>query len=319
MPHRAAPTPPNRVGLVIGLGGFGDRGLNDGAYAGLRACGHATGAHVSAVAPGSPQDGEAQLILFATENYDEIVTLGSAMAGAVDSVARRFPERHFTLVDGIAGEPNVESVTFKVQEGAFLAGALAALVAKGRTVAFLGGVPSAPVRAYESGFLAGVRNTSPATHTTERFIGSFRDDAAARAAARSLLAGGAAVVFVVAGPAGFGAIDEARRAHAYAIGADADQDAVAPGVVLTSVTKHVAAAVARTCDETVSRKPASGIVALGLAQDGVGLTHFARSGAIVGAATIRRIQRIRDAIVAGTIVPPATPQALAAFRRVAVP
>jgi basic membrane protein A len=318
-PAQADPPVIPLVGFVAGSGSFGDRGLNDEARAGLIACARRTGAHVSAFAPRSEHDGETRLTLLATVNFDQIITLGSALALPLDMVARRFPEKHFAVIDGIGDEPNVEVVSFKVQEAAFLAGALAALVAHGKGVAFLGGIPSEPVLAYESGFLAGVRNTSPGTRVQVRYVGSFDDRDAAARAARGLYQSGTAVTFVVAGPAGFGAIDEAQRAHAYAIGADADQDGVAPGVVLTSVTKNVTSAVEHVCEDTASKKPASGSLALGLAEDGVGLTPFTYTKRIIGSATLARIARLRDAIVAGTIVPPATPQELAAFRRVAIP
>jgi basic membrane protein A len=211
--------------------------------------------------------------------------------------------------------PNVASITFKEEEGSFLAGALAALVSKTGTVAFIGGADSPLLEKYESGFRAGVEQANPRVRVEVRYTGSFDDEASARRTAAALFAGGADIAYVVAGKAGLGAIAEASsRPHAYVIGADSNQDRLAPGKVLTSVVKRVDMATFRVCREANAQKFTSGHIALGVADDGITLTSFDYTRRIIGPAAIARVEALRAAIAAGTIVVPASRAALARFQ-----
>jgi basic membrane protein A len=319
-PRKPAPPPIVRIGLVAGPAGFGDHGFNDAARAGLVQCNRETGVTAQTAAPGEAGDAEAKLVLFATQKFDTIVGIGYGIAPALQTVARRFDGSHFAIIDALAGQPNVESLTFRVQDGAFLAGALAARVSRTRHIAFIGGADVPLLQRSEAGFRAGAREIDPNVRVSTAYLTSFTDPFAARATAERLLAGGADIVFVIAGPAGLGAFKAvAARRGAFAIGADTDQDAIVPGKILTSVVKGVGAAVLRVCRETVGGKPETGAHEMGLADGGIGLTDFAYTRAQIGAATIARIDRLRAAIVAGRIAVPNSRAALAAFVPVAVP
>jgi basic membrane protein A len=315
---KKGPPPAPQVAFVAGPAGFGDRGFNDAAAAGLAACARDRGIVTASAAPGDDAGG--QLVLYATERYDAVIGIGYGMAPAVLAAARRFDGTHFAIVDAVIDQPNVVSVTFDEAQGAFLAGALAAMVSTSRNVAFIGGADVPLLVRSEAGFTAGAHEVDPRVHVAVRYLTSFTDEAAAAEAASALLAGHADVVFVVAGPAGRGAIETvARRPRAFAIGSDADQDALAPGKVLTSVVKRVDNAVLRVCEETADQKPESGHVVLGLADDGIGLTDFAYSRGVVGPAIRARLARLRAAVVAGELQVPATRAALARFTPVRVP
>jgi basic membrane protein A len=308
------------VGLVTAEPGSGYAGFVDRAMAGLQECRRQTGATLLTAAPVSSSDYDRQLILLATENADAIIAVGPPAAADVERIARRFDKAHFVLIDGAVAGANVDSIAFDEPEGAFLAGALAAMVSKTGSVAFVGGVDAPLLESAEAGFAAGVREIDPRVKVRVRYVGSFDDRDAAKRQAESLFASGSDIVYVVAGPAGLGAIDAAKeRPGRYIIGSDSDQDALAPGVVLTSVVKRIDAAAARACLETVAEKPESGLTVLGLANGGITLTDFTYSKAVVGEAHIERLGRIRDEIVAGRIVPPHTRAALATFSPAPVP
>ena len=98
-----------------------------------------------------------------------------------------------------------------------------------------------------------------------KYVGSFDDAAAGKELSGVLFDQGADVVFVAAGKAGIGAIDQVRgRPGDYIIGVDSDQDALAPGKVLTSMVKRVDVGVFRLAQETVAQKLPSGHLVLGL-------------------------------------------------------
>ena len=304
----AAPPQP-QIAFVAGAGGFGDHGFNDAARSALETCAKQTGVAVASSAPAGGADIEPQLVLYATEKYDTVIGIGYGEAPALATVARRFEGTHFALIDALVDLPNVESITFDERQGAFLAGALAAYVSKAHHVAFIGGADVPLLRRSETGFVAGARYADPHIRTSVRYLSSFTDPVPAANAAQRVLREGADIVFVVAGPAGLAAIAAvARHPHAYAIGVDTDQDALAPGKILTSVVKHVDTAVLRACVESAGGKPESGHRVLGLADDGIGLTNFAYTRAAIGDSVIARVEHLRDAIIAGRVRVTAAPQ-----------
>jgi basic membrane protein A len=100
------------------------------------------------------------------------------------------------------------------------------------------------------------------------------------------------------------------------IGVDSNQDSLVPGRVLTSVVKHVDVAVFDIASAIKNKQPMRGHLVLGLKERAVGLTDFAYTRNAIGAATIARVDRLRQAIIAGTITPPSTREELASWKPV---
>jgi basic membrane protein A len=308
---------PLKLAMVTDVGGLGDKSFNDSAYAGLQEAKARLGADVQVLQSKSAADYQPNLTTLADEDEDEVFAVGFLMSKDLDEVARTYPKRHFAIVDATSQEPNVASMTFREQDGSFLAGALAAMVSKTKTIGFLGGVDITLLRKFEAGYVAGAREVDPNVKVLVKYVGSFEDVASGKELAGVMYDGGADVVYVAAGKSGLGAIDEARaRTNDYVIGVDSDQDALAPGKVLTSMVKHVDVAVFKIAQEAQSLKVPAGNVEFGLKDGGVGLTDFKYTKDVIGAKNIARIDRIRSAIVAGTIVPPKTREELAAFKPV---
>jgi len=303
-----------RLAMVTDTGGLGDRSFNDSAYAGLLEAKHVLHAQIEVQQSKSAADYQPNLTVLADGGFDEIFAIGFLMNDDLTQVAKNYPNNHFAIVDAVNDQPNVASVTFREQEGSFLAGALAAMVTKTKTVGFLGGIDSPLLRKFEAGFAAGAREVDPNVKLLVKYVGSFEDVASGKELAAVMYGGGADIIYVAAGKSGLGAIDETRaRTGVYAIGVDSNQDALAPGKILTSVIKRVDVAVFRIAKAVASGKPAAGAVELGLKDDGVGLTDFKYTKAAIGAAHLARIAALRAAIVAGKIVPPKTREELAAF------
>ncbi|MGD0472489.1 MAG: BMP family ABC transporter substrate-binding protein [Candidatus Velthaea sp.] len=308
---------PARIGMVTDTGGLGDRSFNDSAYAGLVAAQKALHADISVLQSKSASDYQPNLTVLANKEYDLIFAIGFLMAKDLNETAARFPQRRFAIIDAVVDQPNVASVTFKEEDGSFLAGAAAAMVSKTHQIAFLGGIDIPLLRKFEAGFTAGAREIDPNIKVAVKYVGSFDDAAAGKELSGVLFDQGADIVFVAAGKAGIGAIDQVKtRPNDYIIGVDSDQDALAPGKVLTSMIKRVDVGVFRLAQETVAQKLPSGQLVLGLKENGVGLSSFAYTKNVMTPERIARIKRIRAAIIAGTIKPPATREELAQFKPV---
>jgi basic membrane protein A len=300
--------------MVTDVGGLGDQSFNDSAYAGLTSAKNYLGASVEALESKSAADYQPNLTALANENFDEIFAIGFLMSKDPSRVARRYPDRHFAIVDAVIDQPNVTSITFREQDGSFLAGALAAMVTKTKRIGFLGGMDVPLLRKFEAGYAAGARQIDPNVKVLVKYIGSFDDVASGKELAGVLFNDRADVVYVAAGKSGLGAINETRnRSGVYAIGVDSNQDALAPGKILTSVLKRVDVAVFHVAQDALTKGRPSKSVELSLKDAGVDLTDFKYTRQMIGDFNILQLRELRQAIVDGRIVPPQTREELDRF------
>jgi basic membrane protein A len=291
--------------MVTDTGGLGDRAFNDNAYLGLLEAKAKLHAEIAVLQSRSAADYQPNLTTLANQGYDAIFAAGYLMARDLDAVATLFPQRHFVLIDAVVKEPNVTSVTFREQEGSFLAGAAAAMVSKTKTVAFIGGMDIPLIEKFGAGFAAGARHVDPAITVLVKYVGAFDDPAAAKEIAGVLIDQHADVIYSAASKSGLGAIDEIKqRPGIYAIGVDVDQDGIAPGHVLTSMVKRVGAAVLEMSALAARGTVPSGHIELGLKDGAIGLTPFTFTRHALTPAQFHELDVLRSSIIAETIVPP---------------
>ncbi len=303
--------------MVTDIGGLGDKSFNDSAYRGLTDAKTRLGAEIEVLQSKSAADYQPNLTVLADEDYDEIFAIGFLMSEDLSQVAKTYPRRNFAIVDAVVDQPNVTSITFREQDGSFLAGALAAMMSKTKTIAFLGGIDIPLLRKFEAGFTAGAHEVDPHVNVLVKYVGSFDDVASGKELAGVLFDQHADIVYAAAGKSGLGAFDQVRdRPNAYVIGVDSDQDSLVPGKVLTSMIKHVDVAIFRIAQDTRSQKIPSGAVELGIKDGAIGLSPFTYTKAAIGPARLAKLDTIRAAIVSGKIVPPQTREELAAFKTV---
>ncbi|HEY6235743.1 MAG TPA: BMP family ABC transporter substrate-binding protein [Candidatus Elarobacter sp.] len=306
-----------RIGMVTDTGGLGDRSFNDSAYAGLVRAKRDLHVDTTVLQSRSAADYQINMTVLSNKRYDEIFAIGFLMAKDVQEVAERYAKRHFSIIDAVVDMPNVTSVTFKEEEGSFLAGALAAMTTKTKTIAFLGGIDIPLLRKFEAGFAAGAREIDPNVKVLVKYVGSFDDVASGKELAGVQFDQGADIIYVAAGKAGLGAIDQVkRRSNAFVIGVDSDQDAIAPGKILTSMVKRVDIGVFRVSTQAAAHKPRPAHLTLGLKEGGVGLTDFAYTKSVVTPTKIATLAKLKALIVGGTLVAPSTREELASFKRV---
>ncbi len=306
-----------RIGMVTDTGGLGDRSFNDSAYAGLVRAKNDLHVDTTVLQSRSAADYQINMTVLSNKRYDEIFAIGFLMAKDVQEVAERYTKRHFSIIDAVVDMPNVTSVTFKEEEGSFLAGALAAMTTKTKTIAFLGGIDIPLLRKFEAGFAAGAREIDPEVKVLVKYVGSFDDVASGKELAGVQFDQGADIIYVAAGKAGLGAIDQVkRRGNAFVIGVDSDQDAIVPGKILTSMVKRVDIGVFRVSTQAAAHKPRPAHLTLGLKEGGVGLTDFTYTKSVVTPDKIATLAKLKALIVGGTLVAPSTREELASFKRV---
>jgi basic membrane protein A and related proteins len=128
------------------------------------------------------------------------------------------------------------------------------------------------------------------------------------------------VIFVAAGKGGLGAIDQVKsRPGVYMIGVDSNQDALAPGKILTSMVKQVDIAVLQLEHAAAAHHAAGGNLVFGLRDNAVGLTDFQYTRNVMTPARLARLDALKKALETGKIVAPATREELATFKPLRLP
>jgi len=316
--HHRGPQPGQlTLGMVTDVGGLGDRSFNDSAYRGLVRARSDLNAYVQVLQSRSAADYQPNLDALTNLHVEMIYAIGFLMSLDLDQIAKQNPTQHYAIIDAVVDDPNVVSVTFREQDGSFLAGALAAMMSTSHHIAFLGGEDIPLLQKFEAGYVAGAREIDPATVVDVKYIGSFDDVASGQELGDLLFDSGADIIYTAAGKAGLGTIDAVKRRNGdYVIGVDSNQDDLAPGKVLTSMVKKVDVAVFDVGRAISRNAPLHGHIVLGLKEHAIGLTDFRHTREQIGDVRLARLRSIELAIENGRIDPPDSRAALAAWKPV---
>ncbi|MCA1031023.1 BMP family ABC transporter substrate-binding protein [Bacillus timonensis] len=261
-----------KVGIMLSDVGLGDQSFSDAAFNGLIKARDELGIifdYRELKDTGSYEKGLVELV---EEKNDLIVGLGFMVQEDLEKVAKKYPDQHFLLIDSVSDLPNITSITFKEDQGSFLAGVVAALTTKTNKVGFIGGADVPLIRKFSNGFIQGVHSVNPDIQVIEVFAGDFGNDQLGARLAQELIGKQSDVLYAAAGFTGVGVLKEAEANGIYAIGVDSDQYFYAEKAVITSMQKNVNVAIYQTIEQLVSNGGIQeGKIELGLKEGGVGL------------------------------------------------
>jgi basic membrane protein A len=311
----SAPAATLKVGMAYDIGGRGDKSFNDSAAAGLdKAVSElgVTSKELSAVPNETDAQKAARLTLLAQGGYDPIIAVGFAYAPALKTVAAKFPNIHFAIVDDSSvTAPNVASLIFAANQASYLVGVVAAQASKKASVGYIGGVKVPLLESFQKGFDAGVTATNSAVKITDKYLtlppdfSGFNAPDKGKATAAGMFDAGADVVYAAAGGSGSGVFTAAKASSgSWAIGVDSDQylsaDAAVKDVILTSALKNVNVAVFDVIQAGTKGSFLTGVQTYDLKNGGVG---YSKSNAAVQPYEAKA-DAAAQAIIAGTIVVP---------------
>ena len=327
------------VGVVYATGGLGDGSFNDQAQQGVRQAAEDFDVESRKVQPQQVSDFENLQRQFAQEDdpdYDLVSCIGFLQGDALSNVAPEFPEQSFQVVDAVPMKDtdgddegdeqfdNVGSYVFAEEEGSFLVGTLAGLLStrsfsagSGTTASdstslgFVGGVESGLIAKFEAGFVAGAKSVSDDLDVQTAYTGSFNDPTAGKEAALQMYNSGADIVYHASGNTGTGVFQAAQEEGRFAIGVDRDQSVTKSSyadVILASMVKRVDTAVYSAIEATVNGSFEGGTTtALGLADDGVGITYGQELGADISAEVTGEVDAAARSIIDGNVDVPTDP------------
>ena len=258
---------PVKVALILN-GPISDMGWNASGYDGLMSLEENYGAVVSYKEMADMSDFETDLRFYAQAGNDIIFGHGAQFTDSILAVAPDFPDTMFIIVNGSAfQEPNVASALIPMEEQGFLMGALAALASESGHVAFIGGEEMPPIRAGEIGFRQGVSYVNSGYNAATVMAGTFDDVAKIKETTYAMIEGGADVVTGMANQGGMGIVEAAGEKGIYAIGANSDQNSLAPDSVVVSVLKDVSKLYSPVYEKFVDGTLKAEVISIGATAD----------------------------------------------------
>lgn len=320
------------IGLSTDQGGLNDKSFNQAADTGIKKAQKEFSLDYKALESKVKEDYQPNLEALVNNKSDLVFGVGYQMEQAFTDTAKKYTTNNFVIIDDVVALPNVESITFKEQEGSFLMGVIAGKTTKTNKVGFIGGIDGALINKFEAGFAAGVKSVNPTAAagliskdgktpgTMVKYAGSFTDANLGYEDAKSLYSSGCDVVYHAAGGVGLGLFKAAKEMKDagkadWAIGVDMDQAVTVPeyaSVILSSMIKRVDTATYEACKDEVNKSFKGGKhIELGLKEDGVGIAPT--SSVNTSKDVLDLVKKYQDAIISGKIVVPSTRDKVASF------
>jgi basic membrane protein A len=294
-----------KLGIVYDAGGKFDKSFNQSAFEGASRFKKETNINFIEVQASSDTQAEQVLRGLARKNLDLIASIGFAQQAAVQKVAKEFPKVRFVLIDGVAQGANVNSITFKEEEGSYLVGVAAAMASKSKKIGFIGGVDIPLIRTFACGYAQGAKAVNAKVDVTSNMVGttsdSWNNPAKGGELARSQFDRGVDVVFAVAGGSGLGTLQTAKEKGKLAIGVDSNQNSLYPGSILTSMVKRVDNAVYDSFMQMKNGSWKAGVTAKGLKEGGVDWALDENNRKLITPDIEKRVTGARKDIIDGKV------------------
>jgi basic membrane protein A and related proteins len=296
------------IGMVTDIGGVNDKSFNQSAWEGLKKIEADGKAKTKYLQSKSDADYTTNLNTFVKDKYTLTWGIGFLMGDALKTVATQNPDAKLAIIDNVVDAPNVESVTFAENEGAFLVGVVAGLTTKTNKIGFVGGIDIPVIKRFEAGFKAGVAAVNPNAKITVNYTGAFDKPDLGKAAAATIYNDKADIIFHAAGATGNGVFNEAKDRvkkgeKVWVIGVDKDQSLdFGDDVTLTSMLKRVDQAIIRVSNDVIAGKfkgGAANAVVLGLKDNGVGLPDTSTKN--VTPDILKKVDEYKAKIISGEI------------------
>ena len=246
----------------------------------------------------------------AAQNSDLVLAAGYQLGEPIARVAPEFPDVKFAIFDVVLEIPNVTSVNYKSNEGSFLVGAIAALKSESGKIGYIGGADVPLLQEFEAGYVAGIHTINPNAEVTVQYISKdatgFGQPDKAKELALSQYESGVDVIYAAAGGAGQGVLEAAQEQQKLIIWVDSNGNHLAPGTVLTSMTKEIATSAERIIREAVEGNFMAGIRYFGLKDDGVSYAVDEHNQPLLSDDIIAAVESLKAKIITGEILVPDT-------------
>lgn len=296
-----------RIALLT-PGPVSDQAWNGGAFAGLNAIRDSLGARVSHIQTKTPAEFDENFRLYGEQGYALVFGHGFEYQDAAERVAPAFPKTQFVTTSGTRTGANLGGLEFAFEDGAYLAGIIAGAATRTGTIGAIGGQEIPPVRRSFYAFEQGARSVNPSVKVITSYVGNWDDASAGKEQALAQISRGADIIFQNADAAGLGIFQAARQSNGVRVfGANSNQNAVAPEVVLGSVVIDLPRAFLLVGREVQAGTYKPRVISLGTAANVVRLELNPTLRSTIPAPALQAVDSVTRLFVAGTFKAPQPP------------
>jgi basic membrane protein A len=317
----ARPDATFKAALISDVGHFNDKSFNQSQLAGLNRAKAKFKINTLPIQSNNSSDYIPNLTTAIRQNSNLVMAAGYLMADSLKTVAKQFPNTHFTITDDAVSGPlnldfkgvdvhNIEGLTYATNENSYLIGCMAAMVTKAKykgtpAIGVVGGIKIPPVDIFLAGYKAGAQKCVKGTKVLTGYSQDFVKQDLCKSIAENEIQAGAKVIFGVAGLCGLGALGAAKDHGLWAIGVDRDQSFLGT-YILTSAVKRVDSGIYLAIKAAKAGKFKGGTnLNFNLKNNGVALGKI--SPKLTGKLrkqVLAKVASLRKQIISGKIKPP---------------
>ena len=288
-----------RVALLT-PGPISDKSWNGSAYEGLLALRDSLGADVSHIQTKTPAEFEENFRQYGAQGYRLVFGHTVRISGRRESGCAQLSEDGGVVTSGRVTGPNLAGVAFLFEEASYQAGMIAGAVTKTNKLGLIAGTELPPVKASFEAFARGAKAVNPKVEVITSYIGNWDDVSAGKEQALAQLARGVDVIFQNADAAGLGVFQAVKEKKALAFGTNANQNDVAPDVIIGSVVIDLPKAFMLIGREVQSGTFTGRVISLGVKDDVVRLELNAALADRIPAAARAAVDSVDALLKAGT-------------------
>jgi basic membrane protein A len=292
-----------RVALLT-PGPISDAGWNALAYEGLTKIRDTLHAEVSQVETKTPAEFEEAFRDYASRGFQLIFGHGFEFQDAAAKVGADFPSTVFITTSGSTVRKNVAPMRFMLEQATYLMGMMSAQLSKTGKIGAIGGVEIPPLKSTFLAFAAGIKSIKPDFQLIETYIGNWEDIGAAKQAASALIEQNCDIIFPNADAASLGAFQAAREKKVLALGANKNQNDVAPDVILASGVIDIPTAFLQIAEEVQKKNFRGRIMQLGMKEGVISLVYNAALKDRLSPEAQALLNKTEQEIVAGSLTVP---------------
>ena len=281
-------------------GPISDQAWNGGAYDGLVAMRDSLGAEISHIQTKTPAEFEENFRQYGAQGTSIVFGHGFEFQDAAVRVAPSYPNTIYVVTSGRVTAKNVAGISFAFEEASYQAGMIAGATTKTNTLGLIGGTELPPVKASFLAFERGAKATNPNVKVLVSYVGNWDDVSAGKEQALAQIARGADIIFQNADAAGLGIFQAAKEKKVYAFGANANQNPVAPDVILGSVVIDLKKAFLQIGHEVQSGTFQGRVISLGVKDDVIKLILNPQLLSVIPPAAIAKSDSVGAMLKAGT-------------------
>jgi len=305
-----------RAALITdALGGtIHDGTFNETAYNGLLRASKDFNITVDYSESNDVKDYEPSIQSFIDQGFNIIVTVSFDTQTVTEQFALKYPKVYFIGIDQTADAKapgNYVGISFREDEGGFLAGALAGMMTHSNVVGVVGGVQIPPVVRFVNGFINGVKYTNPNTQALSVYTSAFDNVDEGQQMAKNMIGQKADVIFGAGGLTGSSAILLAAQTGIYVIGVDQDEyrttfrngksDPAAAAKILTSSVKRVDTGVYDLINDIINNRFTPGTRLFSAASCGITYAPFHDTDSIIPAEVKTKLSDIWSQLAGGVL------------------